>query len=232
MNDETTDPTFDRLGQALPRVAPTEGLLDRILAATDAESPAPAATTRRRLRRRIGRRRAILVAFTAVAAVAAATIVLEPSGSLGRAAAHAEITGPAATDPLEGQAALYRPTYLGGRLMVKLRNVPSPPRGTHYEVWVLPEGSNQMTAVGSFTPSGNGIDLLLPLPGRTGTEQSTSRSRTTTVRPPDQAEPWAAACSDPRTRRPHLGASAVSDDVRAPRVSNTPGSCSRATAVR
>jgi Anti-sigma-K factor rskA len=166
MSDETSDPTFDRLGQALPRVAPTEGLLDRILAATDAGSPVPeAAAAPRPPRRRIRRRPAILVAFAAAATVAAAAIALEPSGSLGPAAARAEISSPAAANPLEGRAALYRPTRPGGRLMVKLRNVPPPPRGTHYEVWVLPEGSSQMTAVGSFTPSGSGIDLVLPLPG-------------------------------------------------------------------
>jgi Anti-sigma-K factor rskA len=165
MSDETSDPTFDRLGQALPRVAPTEGLLDRILAATDAESPAPAAATRRPPRRRIGRRPAILVAFAAAATVAAAAIALEPSGSLGPAAARAEIASPAAANPLEGRAALYGPTHPGGRLMVKLTNVPPPPRGTHYEVWVLPEGSSRMTAVGSFTPDRSRIDLVLPLPG-------------------------------------------------------------------
>ena len=47
---------------------------------------------------------------------------------------------------------------------MELRNVPRPRPGTHYEVWVLPEGSNQMTAIGSFTPSGTAVEIVLPLP--------------------------------------------------------------------
>ncbi len=164
MSDETNDPIFDRLGQALPRVTPPDDLLDRILAASDAESPAPAPRSRRPARRRISWRPTIAVSVAAAAIAAALAIALEPSNSLGTATAKAQITSPAATNPLTGRAVLYGPTSPGGRLTVKLRNVPPPRRGTHYEVWVLPEGSNQMTAIGSFTPSGTAIDLVLPLP--------------------------------------------------------------------
>lgn len=164
MSDETNDPIFDRLGQALPRVTPPDDLLDRILAASDAESPAPASRSRRPARRRIAWRPTLAVSVVVAATAAAVAIALEPSNSLGPAAAKAEITSSAATNPLTGQAVLYRPTGPGGRLSVKLRNVPPPRQGTHYEVWVLPEGSNQMTAIGSFTPSGTAIDLVLPLP--------------------------------------------------------------------
>lgn len=164
MSDETSDPIFDRLGQALPRVTPTDGLLDHILAATDAESRAPAPKSRRPARRRIAWRPTIAISAAAAAIAVAVAIALEPTNPLGPASAKAEITSPAPTNPLTGRAVLYRPTSPGGRLVMKLRNVPPSRPGTHYEVWVLPEGSNRMTAVGSFTPSGTQVDFVLPLP--------------------------------------------------------------------
>jgi anti-sigma-K factor RskA len=47
---------------------------------------------------------------------------------------------------------------------VSLKDVPDPPKGHHYEVWVLEKGSTEMTSVGSFTPSSRDVDLTLPLP--------------------------------------------------------------------
>ena len=50
--------------------------------------------------------------------------------------------------------------------MLELENVPPPPAGHHYEVWVLrSEGGGEMEAVGSFTPDGDDPRLELPLPG-------------------------------------------------------------------
>ena len=51
-------------------------------------------------------------------------------------------------------------------LALELENVPAPPAGHHYEVWVLrTEGGGEMEAVGSFTPDGERTRLDLPLPG-------------------------------------------------------------------
>jgi len=69
-----------------------------------------------------------------------------------------------AGDAVSGTASLYASAQAGGTMQVKLSDVPAPPKGHHYEVWVLEKGSTEMTSVGSFTPSSRNVDLTLPLP--------------------------------------------------------------------
>jgi hypothetical protein len=161
--DDTRDDerTLDALGTALPRVSPSPDLFDRVLVAI-ADEPAAAVVLDFRPRRR---RWAPLLAAAAIGAVAAAsvTVALESGGGgLGTPAATAAIAGHAAH--VAGVVDLYKPETASGKIRVELTGVPAPQKNSHYEVWVLPRGSTQMTAVGSFTPAGGTVNLVLPLP--------------------------------------------------------------------
>jgi anti-sigma-K factor RskA len=159
------DPALDALGRALPRVAPPADMFDRILAATAGQSePRRRTDPRVRPRRRRGWLPVFAAAAAAAAATAAITVSLETGKSLGRASADAAVASQGGGDRVSGTAALYHPDSPGGQIRLVLRKVPAPPHGAHYELWLLPEGSRQMTAVASFTPAGATVDLLLPIP--------------------------------------------------------------------
>jgi anti-sigma-K factor RskA len=156
--------TMDALGSALPRVAPSADLGDRILAA--AAEPAPVISLdQHRARRRI------VVSSLAAAACAAAlavgvtlTVTGGGQGDMpGPLTASTQVVG-AGGDGVSGTASLYGADQAGGMVKVALDAVPPPPAGHHYEVWVLEKGSTEMTSVGSFTPSSGDVDLTLPLP--------------------------------------------------------------------
>jgi len=172
--DVHDEATLEALGRGLPRVAPPADLFDRILAAVapeveaapvDERAPADRPAPRRRLLRPAWRQQRWLPALAAglaSAAVAVAiTVVLEGGGGLGAVSARAAVSGSA---QLSGTAELYRPQSPGGELRLVLRHVPAPPPGAHYELWLLPHGTSQMTAVASFTPAGSTVSLILPIP--------------------------------------------------------------------
>ena len=158
------DATLDALARALPRVAPRPDLLDRILAATAEGAGAPAKTTRRLRRPRRGLLPILAAAALGAAAAAAITSSIESGPSLGAAAASAAVAGQLRSSLVSGRAELYRPESSGGELRLQLQDVPAPPPHAHYELWLLPRDSKQMTAVASFSPAGGRVALLVPLP--------------------------------------------------------------------
>ena len=154
--------TLSALGRALPRISPPEDMFTRIVAATEHE---PQATVDERSRYALPRFGLTLAAAALAAAAAVAiTLGVRSGNGLGTAAVSAPIATHLASAHVAGQAALYRPATPNGVLRLRLRNVPGPPRGAHYEVWVLRRGSAEMTAVGSFTPAKPTVTLSLPLP--------------------------------------------------------------------
>ena len=142
---------FAALAPSLPRVSPPEGLVDRVLEEVRAQArvvPLP--------------RRARGLATGAVAAAAAAVLVL----AIGLALATDAGIDPAARAVLEdraglgvsGEAALYDPGTGAGYVTVSLRNLLPAPPDHHYEVWVLPRGSDAMMSL-------DDVELRFDLPG-------------------------------------------------------------------
>jgi hypothetical protein len=121
--------------RALPRVAPPDDLFDRILA--EVRHEAVVVPLRPRARRRwLGP--AAAVASVAAAAVVAIAVLAGGGDGLGDPDVRVAITGK--------------------------DSAVTAPSGHHYEVWVLREGSDEMEAVGSFTPTSSRVELELPLP--------------------------------------------------------------------
>ena len=158
--------TLRALGSALPRVAPPAGMADRISAAAAGEPRAQVIPIQQA---RSWRRRTV-VASLAAAACAAALAVGVTLSVTGTSSPDAPLTASATVvavqgaDSVTGTASLYGADAAGGQVQVALRDVPAPPAGHHYEVWVLEKGSTEMTSVGSFTPTSSDVDLTLPLP--------------------------------------------------------------------
>ncbi|MBM3676609.1 MAG: anti-sigma factor [Actinobacteria bacterium] len=106
----------------------------------------------------------------AAAAAAAVAITLGVTGGddLGKPVHDAAVESLSQEADVAGTVALYRPDQPNGRIVIDLRNVPPPPAGHHYEVWILRPGADvEMEAIGAFTPH-NGvarIELSLPGPG-------------------------------------------------------------------
>lgn len=175
MNDDHMHPadetTLDDLGTALPRSGPPAGLRDSILAAaaeTPQDAPAPEEPMAQVIPLR-PRRRGVVTTFAAAACAAAIAvgITLAFTSGGGSDTVPATASAPVAAQGaagVKGTASLYRPGDVGGTLRVALTDVPKAPPGHHYEVWVLPKGSDTMTAVGSFTPAAGDVTLDLPLP--------------------------------------------------------------------
>lgn len=146
--------TVAALEAGLLRVAPSADVFTRILAEIE---PARVVHLRRtRWARRIG------AGLAAAAAVVIGFVVL--TDGPGEPSARAAVSGTPDYTEVSGTATLDE-----GELVLELENVPAPPRGHHYEVWVLrTEGGGEMEAVGSFTPAGDRARLELPLPGPGG----------------------------------------------------------------
>lgn len=172
MNDHLTpedEATMRALRGALPPVPPPPDLGDRIAAAVAAEEdgPAPLAPVIS-LDSRRARRRTVLASIAAAACAAAIAVGVTASltrggDDLGPLTASTAVVAQGG-DGVSGTASLYAADQVGGAVEVALRDVPPPPSGHHYEVWVLEKGSTEMTSVGSFTPSSPDVDLTLPLP--------------------------------------------------------------------
>ena len=159
------DETVRRLERGLPRVAPPADLLDGVLARIEDEAPAPARRApRRSLADLLPRWRPAALGLTAAAAVALVLTLVLPGGGLGSPDARAAVVAHRGSG-VQGEADLFRTGSARGEVVVRFRNLPAAPAGHHYTVWVLRQGSHEMTPVGSFTPSGRTVRLVLPLPG-------------------------------------------------------------------
>lgn len=148
--------TVAAIEAGLARTRPSSDLFDRILAEVQ---PAPAASAQ-------PRRRWSWAPRLGAAGAAAATVLLGLvlfTGGPGEPDARAAVAGTPQFTDVSGTATLDEDV---GELVLELENVPAPPAGYHYEVWVLrTEGGGAMEAVGSFTPEGDSARLELPLPG-------------------------------------------------------------------
>ena len=148
--------TVAALEAGVARAQPSADLFDRILAEVQPARPqlAPAPS----------RRRWSWAPRLAIAGAAAAAVVLGISvftGGSGEPDARAAVAGTPEFAGVSGNATLDE-----NELVLRLENVPAPPDGHHYQVWVLrTEGGGAMEAVGSFTPQGESARLELPLPG-------------------------------------------------------------------
>ena len=67
--------------------------------------------------------------------------------------------------PRAARHASSTPTAPTARSSCTCSDVPTPPKGTYYAVWVLPRGEKTMEAIGTFVPRGSPVDLKLSLPG-------------------------------------------------------------------
>lgn len=141
------------LEAGVARERPSADLFDRIRAEIE-----PAASVRRRRTLRWSPRFAA-AGLAAAAAVVLAFVVL--ADGRGEPDARAAIAGTPEFADVTGAAKLY-----GNELVLDLQDVPAPPSGHHYEVWVLrSEGGGEMEAVGSFTPEDEDASLEFRLPG-------------------------------------------------------------------
>jgi anti-sigma-K factor RskA len=168
------------LEDALKREAPPTRLFDGVLARVEAEGApdevvaaeppqrAPAGAKQRRPWS--WRPRSFVPVFAAgfatAAAVAAVAFVLTGSDDLGPTTAVADVRGAPEYAAVHGTATLHASDEQDGHLVLELGDVPAPPPGEHYEVWVLrAEGEGEMEAVGVFVPTGEDVKLDLGLPG-------------------------------------------------------------------
>lgn len=165
-NDEQRDirdeQTLVLLERALPRVTPPADLFDRILDEVGAEATVvPLRPTHRRARRARAWAAGGAIAVAA-AVVVAVGISLAGDDGLGEPDARAAITSQSDPD-VAGEAKLFSEA---GKVVVSLPAVPEAPSGHHYEVWVLPAGSDEMISVGTFdtAPGGEDVNLELELP--------------------------------------------------------------------
>ena len=157
--------TVRRLERGLPRVAPPGDLLDSVLARIEDEAPAPARRApRRSLADLLPRWRPVALGLAAAAAVAIVVTLALPGNGLGTPDARAAVVAHRASG-VQGEADLFRSDSSRGVVVVRFLNLPAAPAGHHYPVWVLRQGSHEMTPVGSFTPSSRRVKLTLPLPG-------------------------------------------------------------------
>jgi len=158
---------FEAFEPALPRVAPPEGLFDRILmeiGSVGSEQPVALATRRQPALRRFAYRRLVAGLTFAAAAAAAAVAIAVSHSPAQKPVAQAAIVPHLAGARVSGTAALYGARTAGGTLRLTLRAVPQPAPGDHYEVWVLAKGQTAMTDVGPFTPHSATVKLSLALP--------------------------------------------------------------------
>ena len=148
--------TVAALEAGVAREQPSADLFDRILAEVQPAPPRPAPAA--------SRRRWSWAPRLAVAGAAAAAVVLGITvftGGPGEPDARAAVAGTPEYAAVNGSATLE-----DGELVLELENLPAPPAGHHYEVWVLRSGGGgEMEAVGAFTPERESARLELPLPG-------------------------------------------------------------------
>ncbi|MGZ8717062.1 MAG: anti-sigma factor domain-containing protein [Gaiellaceae bacterium] len=155
-------PSADLFARILGEIEPAaRESAARETAAPEFAAPTPAA--------RVQRRRWSWAPRLAAAGFAAATVVLGIAVFTGGGDGpelQAQVAGTKQFAAVSGEASLYRTGRSEGELVLELENVPAPPAGHHYEVWVLrSEGDGAMEAVGSFTPADSDTRLEFRLPG-------------------------------------------------------------------
>jgi anti-sigma-K factor RskA len=158
--------TVSVLETVLARETPSHDLFSGILVEIDSVASRPA---KGRSSRGWSWRRAVpafaLGAATAVAVVAIA-LALGSSGVPGTPDAVASVRGTPEFAGVHGEARIYGAETADGVLRLELADVPAPPEGEHYEVWVLrPSAGDAMEAVGVFDPTSPEVSLELGLPG-------------------------------------------------------------------
>ena len=157
--------TVAALDAGVARAQPPDGLFDRILGEleeTPESEPRPAPRPASEQRWRWWPRLAV-VGAAAVLVVGVSLVARDDAAS---PVARADVAGTEQFPEVRGVATLFAPDRPGGAVSVELENLPEPPAGSHYEVWVLREEAGEaMEAVGSFTPDGSRAELELPLPG-------------------------------------------------------------------
>lgn len=152
---------FARLETELPRVTPPDDLFARVLSEIEPGSTVvPLEPRRRRHPARWAAGAAAAVAAVVAVAIGVSVVADTEESPAARAALDAKTD-----DGVTGEALLFGPDSDGGRLTVSLTGVPVAPSGHHYEVWVLPAGSDAMLSVGTFDPEAAGdVELEFELP--------------------------------------------------------------------
>ncbi len=161
--------TVSALETGVARTQPSDDLFDRILAEVNSPSVTAAEPLPLPVQRARRWRPRALAAGLAAAAVIAIAFALSTSGGRGDPDVRAAVAGTEQFAGVSGEAKLFAPQDSGGVLELELDNVPAPPSGHHYQVWVLrEEGGGAMEAVGSFTPTDDSprLEFQLPGPGR------------------------------------------------------------------
>jgi anti-sigma-K factor RskA len=162
--------TVSALEAGVAREAPSEALFDRILAelaepdAAPAAAPAPASAVERRRWSGFRWPRLALGAAVAATAVLAVGVVMVSRDGV-EPDAVAAIAGKDDFAAVSGTAELFPEDGSRSRLVLHLASVPPAPTGHHYEVWVLPQGSETMESVGRVAPSDGEAELELEVPG-------------------------------------------------------------------
>ncbi|MGZ8782014.1 MAG: anti-sigma factor [Gaiellaceae bacterium] len=158
--------TVATLESGVAREQPSADLFARILGEIEPAAVEPAAAEPAA---RVQRRRWSWAPRLAAAGFAAAAVVLGIAVFTGGGDGpelQAQVAGTEQFAAVSGEASLYRTGRSEGELVLELENVPAPPAGHHYEVWVLrSEGDGAMEAVGSFTPADSDTRLEFRLPG-------------------------------------------------------------------
>ena len=162
--------TVSALEAGVAREVPSADLFDRILASLDvpdaapAAAPVPVAPAERRRWPSLRWPRLAVGAAVAAAAVLVVGVALVSRDDV-EPDAVAAIAGKDDFAAVSGTAELFPEDGSESRLVLHLASVPPAPTGHHYEVWVLPEGSETMESVGRVAPSGGEAELEVEVPG-------------------------------------------------------------------
>ena len=158
--------TVAAIEAGVAREQPSADLFDRILAEVQPAPPQPAPPQPARTASRWRWSWAPRLAAAGFAAAALVVGVAVFTGGGNDPDFQARVAGTEQFAAVSGEASLYGSDGSDGELVLELENVPAPPAGHHYEVWVLrSERDGAMEAVGSFTTDGDDARLELPLPG-------------------------------------------------------------------
>jgi anti-sigma-K factor RskA len=161
--------TVSALEAGLARETPPSDLFDRILGALAepdlATADAPSAPRKQRRPRWSGLRWPQVAIGAAVTAAVLVVGVVLVSGDDVEPDAVAAVAGKPEFAEVSGTARLFPEGDSASRLVLHLASVPPAPTGHHYEVWVLPEGSDTMESVGEVAPTDGEADLEVDVPG-------------------------------------------------------------------
>jgi anti-sigma-K factor RskA len=147
-------PAAEALPMASPLMVPPPALKDRIMAEVEREAEllgaagAGADRPERTQRRRLGWLSGWRLAPVAAALLVAGVLVGTSLGGPDSRTVTADVQAPGATASIE---------VAGDSAMLVAENLPAPPEGRVYEVWLMPEGSDTPEPTNVlFTPRGDG----------------------------------------------------------------------------